>query len=538
MANKLPCPNPMCTHEFTQAELQAASQVACPKCGFRMQGRSDAPGKPAPVKPAPVRPAPVKQSNPPKPGVKPTAPPVAMPIPTQAKPVATAPLAQPIPQPKPAAVNPPLAAPIPAAPPKPATNEEAPGDSFFNPESGGGGTLVRQRGRPKQPFNWMRLLIITCVVGFAASIVIIAIVLTLSFFLGSEGLANLGGQQSADGTIYWYNIRTGNGSEKVLKVVVPRDVWEIDKEMQSRLEATSAWKMKEDDLWFAVVVKDYDMQKPRDAQMVKVAIDRLETHFGEALELAAKAEPADFGDLKAQKLQFKGQARSANWLGECLMFFKDGVGYWVFVASPEWDKIAAFEEEMASKRIFAAVERRGWREQPWPMQTFNSEKGLITMTAPKGVWDSLGEAKNVDENGILLLAGTYLAEKNNRKNAQLLAFTFEKKDNLESAANFAREYIEKKEDNENKNFKIVIDDDTVKGQGKTGTSKNVGNRPGRVIELKRLFNDEPKRYFMLAVVNDPETAYGILCECSWEHRQIWRQDFLDILASMKIRKAE
>ncbi len=124
------------------------------------------------------------------------------------------------------------------------------------------------------------------------------------------------------------------------------------------------------------------MQKPRDAAMLKVAVDKLEGHFGEALELAAKAEPADFAGLKGQKLQFKGQARSANWLGECWMFFKDGVAYWVFIASPEWDKVANFEEEMATKRVFAIAERRGWREQPWPLETFQSgEGGKIAMIA-------------------------------------------------------------------------------------------------------------------------------------------------------------
>jgi hypothetical protein len=493
-----------------------------------MQGRGTSPAKPGPVKPA----------TPPKPA----APPMAQPIPAKTKPVATAPMAQPIPQPKPAApvaANPlpPLAAPIPAAKPAPApADNEEPAGSFFDPGAvGGGGSLVRQRTKPKRPFNWMRLLIITLVIGFAASVVITAIFLMLTFFLGTEGLANLGGPQSVDGAIYWYNIAGPNGSEKALKVVVPREVWDIDKEMQSRLQANTAWKMKEDDVWFAVVVKDYNMQKPRDAEMVKVAVDRLEAHFGDALELAAKAESTDFGDLKGQKLQFKGQARSANWLGECIMLFKDGIGYWIFIASPEWDKIVAFEEEMPTKRIFVAVDRRGWREQPWPTQTFNSEKGQLGMTAPKGVWESF-DAKNVEETGILLLHGKYLEQKDNRKNAQLLVFTFDKKDNLDGALTFAREFFEKREDNENKNFKIVVDDD--KGQGKGGSNKNVGNRPGRIIELKRLFNDEPKRYFMLAVVNDPTAAYGILCECSWEHRQIWRQDFLDILGSSKFRKGE
>ncbi len=69
-----------------------------------------------------------------------------------------------------------------------------------------------------------------------------------------------------------------------------------------------------------------------------------------------------------------------------------------------------------------------------------------------------------------------------------------------------------------------------------GTAGPIGDRPGRVIDLKVLFGDEPKRYFFLAVVNDPDTAYGIVCESTWESRQIWRSDFVDILRTMKIKK--
>ena len=54
--------------------------------------------------------------------------------------------------------------------------------------------------------------------------------------------------------------------------------------------------------------------------------------------------------------------------------------------------------------------------------------------------------------------------------------------------------------------------------------------------MKRVFNDEPKRYFLLAVINDPGIAYVVLCECTWESRQIWRQEFLDLLRSLTVKK--
>src|SRR5437762_3260525 len=58
MANTIPCPNPTCPHDFRQAELQTASAVQCPKCGFRMHGRGPAQATPAASKPiVPAKPA-------------------------------------------------------------------------------------------------------------------------------------------------------------------------------------------------------------------------------------------------------------------------------------------------------------------------------------------------------------------------------------------------------------------------------------------------------------------------------------------------
>lgn len=563
MANKIPCPNPACAHEFSQAELQAAAQLVCPKCGFRMQGKAAPPSPPRPAVAAPIKPAAAAKPVPPlATPIKPAAaPPLAQPIPASPPKIAPAlPIAAPPASAPPNSDNPfafpsgpakPAAKPAAAPLPPPSAPAAAPGNAeeslppgtFFNPEiPAGAGSIVRT-SRPKRKFNWMRLAIIVCSIGFAVSLVVIAVVSTLWFLLGTEGFGGLAAE-TPDGSVFWHNIRGPNGPEKAFKLVLPRDIWEVDKEIQSRfevkeaqgrLDAIAAWKRKDDDLWFAVLVKDYGMQKPRDAAVLKIAVDRLEGHFGDALELQAKAEPDKFGDLPAQKLQFKGQMNSANWLGDCWMFFKDGIAYWVFIASPEWQKVADFEDEMPNKRIYPTVERRGWREQPWPTESFKSEDGKIAMSAPKGVWER-HDAKTEDQNGLLFLFGKYAAEKDNRKNAQLQVFTFEKKDDLKSALAYAREYLEKKDDNENKNFKIALADDMVKGQTDAGTAQPVGDRPGRVIDLKRLFDGEPKRYFLLAVINDPDTAYAIVCECTWESRQIWRSDFMDIIGTLRIKK--
>jgi hypothetical protein len=578
MANTIPCPNPVCTHDFSLAEVQSAAPLLCPKCGFRMQGKAAAPSKQAapaapaakpavskpaaPAKPAPPTAAAIKRAAAPlaKPAVaQPIAIPakgaVAAPVPAPTKPVAASnpPLAMPVAaQTKPAsgvaAGSPPLATPT-AAPPAAApvgSEESLPDGAFFNPDVGITGTLVRTGGPKNKKFNWIRLLIILFAVGFAACVVIVAIG-TLSMIMGGRNLGNVF-ENSEPGT-YIGNIRNAkNESEKVYRLVLPKKDWLINSEIASRFGGVAearqqflvtAYQHAEYDFWFALIAKDHGLYKPRAAEMLRTAVDKLEFHFGEALELDAKAEPVKFGALPAQKLQFRGEYKSVKWLGECYMFFNNGIAYWLFTASPDENLVVSYAEKLPLENIFIESERRGWREQPWPTETFPSIGGKLDMTAPKGVWDK-ADPKSEDENGVLLLAGRYLREKDNSKNALLLVFTMDKKDDPIAAMKAAREHLNTKAEGDNKNAKVVHAADVAPGQTEQGELEDIGNRRGRMIDLKLQITDEPdpQRYYLLAVVNEPDVCYVIVCECSWRGRQIWRQDFLDVLRTLRVKKGE
>ena len=71
-----------------------------------------------------------------------------------------------------------------------------------------------------------------------------------------------------------------------------------------------------------------------------------------------------------------------------------------------------------------------------------------------------------------------------------------------------------------------------------GQKADVGNRPGRIVEMKVLLGDEPARYMMLAIVNEVDAALVVWCECLWDYRQMWREDFRELLSSFHIRKRE
>jgi hypothetical protein len=111
----------------------------------------------------------------------------------------------------------------------------------------------------------------------------------------------------------------------------------------------------------------------------------------------------------------------------------------------------------------------------------------------------------------------------------------EKKDDLKAALKAAREHLEAKEKDGNERAKIL--QAAEDGQTESGTEGDVGNRRGRMVDLKLQIGDEPEpqRYYLLSVVNDPDACYAILCECSWKSRPIWRQDFLDVLRTLRVK---
>jgi len=563
MANTIPCPNPTCTHDFSLAEVQSSAQLLCPKCGFRMQGK--AAGQPKPAAPAVPAAKPAAPAKPAPPAPVATKPAVALPAPTAAKiavatpvqaptkPVApnSPPLAMPVAvqaKPAPTAVtdSPPLATPMPAMPPPVSSAESLPDGAFFNPGAAAGGPLLRTGGPAKKKFNWMRLLIVAFAIGFACCFVIAGI----GLFAKMVEWRKIGNVfEDFEGGTYIGRIRNSKGeSEKVYRLVLPKKEWFINSEIASRFAGNAetrqqylvaAYQHAEYDFWFVLIAKDHGLYKPRDAEMLRTAVDKLEFHFGDALEMDTKPEPVKFGALPAQKLVFRGEYKSIKWLGECYMFFNNGIAYWLFTASPDDNLIVNYAEKLPQDHIFIEGDRRGWREQPWPTETFTSVAGKFDMTAPKGVWDK-ADPKSEDDNGVLLLAGRYLREKDNSKNALLLVFSLEKKDDPISALKAAREHLNTKAEADNKNAKVLHAADVTPGQTEQGKLEDIGNRRGRMIDLKLQIADEPdpQRYYLLAVVNEPDVCYAILCECSWRGRQIWRQDFLDVLRTLRVKKGE
>jgi hypothetical protein len=466
MANTIPCPNPTCTHDFSLAELQASAQLLCPKCGFRMQGKSP-PAVPIAIPAQPAIPMATPLSPPP---VAIVSPPLATPI---ATPVPPRPIA-----PDPAIFIPEAPAPLPPSPSDPA---------FVVPNFTGVAGTPFQKGDRKR-----RLLVRTFAVGISVCIVVAAVAFLIMQFGGPLGMFT-----NPEGDTFTGLLRNSKrDNEKIYKLLLPRSDWSPDTEIRSRFKAHTAWKRDGEDFWFALVVKDFGMHKPRDAEMVSDAIDTLGQFFAGDVELARAAEPIKFAALPAQKLPFAGAYRESRWLGDCYMFFNNGIGYWLFAASPDREVLDRIGSDLAGKQFVVLSERRGWREQPMPTTTYATDNGKLEITTPKDGW-SAGESKGEFETGELELAGIYKKEKDGRKNASLTIFTANGPADLSAALKAAREKVEAKAKSDDDRYTIVLADDKETADGK---EIDFGNRTGRMLELTLQHQDRPMRYYLLAVM--------------------------------------
>lgn len=329
-------------------------------------------------------------------------------------------------------------------------------------------------------------------------------------------------------------VRTPKGTEeKAFRLLLAKDGWTPDKELRTHLNALGAWRNKQENLWLAVAVKDFGMQKPREAELVQSAIERLEAHFGDGLELAAKTEPADFAGTAAQKLTFKGQLGTIISWGQCIMLTHHGFGYWIFLAGPTLEDTRPLEDELRKEDTGFALEtdRRGWREQPPLVEAFVSSDKTVRLSAPEGVWEKATQPNVEYEAGTLLLVGRYLKERDNQKNAHLQVLTLEKHDDLKEAMKQARDFLEKAQTEQNAGYKLAA----IDGQPELGVVEDIGNRRGRLAEMMLTLNDVPVRYYLVAVIGEAQHTEVVLCDCAWKSRQIWRQDFLGLLRTLKVQ---
>ncbi|MBI3407579.1 MAG: hypothetical protein HY040_04395 [Planctomycetes bacterium] len=559
MPDQLPCPNPTCSHVFSAAQVQAATALACPRCGQVFQLRQSADGTSSASPPAPPRarprPAAPADASAPTPWYADAAPPAGSAPVAKAKPAV--PVAKPVPRapvPRaPAAVKkvaPPLAPPSPtpvAAVPRPTQASPPPNIAAFDVLTNDA-ALVSSAASLHRRQGLKRFLV--PIFALVAAVGIIG-----GIFYGLHALELLpikgvssGTNASSSSESAWNMVvelrNEKKVSEKVCRLILPKKSWESDAQLKQRMGVALAYRFQDTDdpskaYWCAVHAKDFGVYKPRDAELLSSGIERLSQYFGESLETEAQVERIAANSLSAQRITFKGQIHPVSWWGDMYFLTENGIGYWFYVAAPTRDEAReAFKSVLSDGAVFVVEnERRGWREKPQPVNTFRGTAGAVTLTAQEGVFTKY-DAKDEDEKALLFLFGRHLKEQTdilkNRKNAHVLVLGLEKAGDLSQSFKAARDYVEAdfKKIGE---YKLTAAEEGKDGPTDTGDKVDVSSYRGRIGEFQVQLKDEVKRYIMLVVVNQEETTYAVRCECPWESRSIWRQDFLDLLATFKLK---
>ncbi len=386
-------------------------------------------------------------------------------------------------------------------------NSEFAGEGIVSP-------LVQNRFRgPHQRSR--KKVVLACVFVVVAGVLVLTFILLRDQLLGSKENHASGPGGSYNGEIR--NLR--NSQEKVFGVLGATSVWKLDSSLRSGLKAVLALQKTDADAWLAVGAKDFGTRKPRDAELVKEGKEHLENFFGETLELAEKTDTTELAGQTAQRLEFKGQIKQVFWQGEC----------YLLMAAPTLEEAQQeLTDLQRDNRGFVLIdERRGWREQPPTLDTFQGSKVPLALSAPEGVWEKKDPAE-VDENGVLLLYGRYLKEKDNRKNSQVMVVAVEKQ--AKEALKSARAYFEDKKKEENKDYQLEPISDKAEGTLTAGKWKIP------YVELRVQLGTQPTRYFLVAALDNAGQTIAILCDSTWESRQIWRQDFLDLLRMFQLKK--
>ncbi len=214
------------------------------------------------------------------------------------------------------------------------------------------------------------------------------------------------------------------------------------------------------------------------------------------------------------------------------MLAHQGLGYWIYVAAPTKtgaETLAADVLQDNGRGFIVTTTRQGWREQPKKTQSFTSADGTLTVAAPEGVFET-HTAKEQDERGVLHLFAKYQKDADNRKNADVLVLALPKQPNAQAALEEGKRYLEDKKREESKDYLIGST-----GEKFAGDPKPVGNKYGMIAEYQLMRGTTPTRFWILAVVNGADKTYVIRCDATWENRQIWRADFLSLLASVNVK---
>lgn len=405
--------------------------------------------------------------------------------------------------------------------------------------------IVKVRGRGRRARHlYLKIGLVTIVIGMLLAGGYFGVQYFERWLVESRP-ANAGSGSGDSGLVFLIRTKAG-ANERVFAVNLDRDVWLADKDLKSRLKSIVAYKRSDEqaEAWVSIAVQDFGVRNPRETEMLLVAVDRLRALFSDSLQFNAKLDDAKFSGIDCWRTTFKGRLGAVQWNGEAYLVPHHGFGYWILVAAPTIEEAQQHIAEFDDRRAIALVtDRRGWTDQPPEPEVYASTDCAFAVHTRERVWNKNDPKKSEDENAVLFLSGHFHSlgnpgpEAGTAKNATLIAVAIDKKTDLGQAFSEVRKYLERKKQEESKEYQFApIDPKTDAKARYDGELGEVGAYPGMIGEMKLQRGTVTTRYVMLAVFNDGAKSYGLRFECAWDNREVWRREFQDVIKSVRAAK--
>jgi hypothetical protein len=430
---------------------------------------------------------------------------------------------EPIVLPKSAAkvVAPPVPAPV-IAPPaaKPVADEAL--TEGFTPELGGG-TIIARRSLPRRSTLYRRV---------AGTLVVLAA-------LGGTGL----------GSWWLYRAKLASGADSAGKPEASHALpalgpgWKKDADLQLRMQVNRAARRSQPAAAMAFFTHDYKTRLPGKAELIDAALEKLHNQF-KRVEWEQSSGETRLGEQEALAIDFDAtDAQDVDVLGTAYLLGYRGVGYWLLLWAPAVDNNAAAAEIERVRASFALGQgfREGWRERPPETITLAVAAAGVSLACTKAVWEEQ-ELAGYDPKAVRVVKGAFPVDGSTRQRdrhagrgaiVQVLVVDGAA-DN--SAAERARAYVlaNQKDPDRGGYPKTTMAPIKAKDGDEQDRDSDFGALHGRLTKLRMTNTEDRERFVVLGVVSRPNgRLLAVWCECDWELREYWDQEFAALLSSAR-----
>ncbi|MFO0843321.1 MAG: hypothetical protein U0797_13140 [Gemmataceae bacterium] len=220
--------------------------------------------------------------------------------------------------------------------------------------------------------------------------------------------------------------------------------------------------------------------------------------------------------------------------GQAYLLSRQGYTYWLYFWGPEdnFDQLADRWE--ALRQGFKVYdEREGWKPRPPEAETFVGPSGYEVRYL-KDVWKAEPNPKEADPACGLYLRG-FEGEEDERTGKRRVGETFAGEAAevmvlaLPKAADprtAALGHLRKRHAEANPGLKVEALPERGKGRPDDGLF-------GRVERVRLVLGPDDERFAVLAAAGRAEGVLAVVCECRWDRKDYWEQEFRAIVGSVR-----